>query len=105
MDNQLVNDKNIRFKATRSSGPGGMNVERRSTRVQIWVKVADLPISDDEKKILRQKLAHKMNHDDEIEVTNQEEPSQELNREKAIALMNEFIAEALKKPAPRFPEE
>ncbi len=104
MEPILVTEKNIRFKAVRPGGPGGKGASRRSTKVQIWVKVANLHITDDEKKILRKKLAHRINHNDEIEVSNQEDRLQELNRENALQKMNEIIAEALKKPAPRFPE-
>ncbi len=101
---QFVNESNIREKMTRPSGPGGQNASRRSTRVQIWAKVADLQVSEDEKKIIRKKLAHHINKNDEIEVMNEEDRLQERNKEKAIEVMNQLIAEALKKNPPRFPE-
>lgn len=105
MDSPLVTEKNIRFKATRASGPGGQNAGRRSTRVQIWMKVADLALSDDEKKLVREKLAHRINKNDEIEVSNEEDRLQELNRENAVEKMNEIIIEALKVRKPRYPEQ
>ena len=101
----LINEKNVRFKSARSSGPGGQNANRRSTKVQLWVRVGDLPISEIDKKILRKKLAHHINHLDEIWVENEEERLQEANKEKAFAHLNQLITDALKKEPIRIPTE
>lgn len=97
----LVNEQNVRFKAVRASGPGGQRANRRSTKVQIWVKVSDLPLGGEQKKLIRERLAHHINHNDELEVVNEEERSQELNRDKALERMNQMIEEALRVPPPR----
>ena len=35
----------LRFSASRASGPGGQNVNKRSTKVELRVALADLPLS------------------------------------------------------------
>ena len=96
-----MNEKNVRFKAVRASGPGGQNVNRRSTKVQMWVKIADLPLGEIEKKRIRAKLKNHINLNDELGVINEDERSQELNRDKALEKMNELLTEALKVRKPR----
>jgi len=93
----------VKFKAVRASGPGGQRTNRRSTKVQLWVKISNLPLGEREKKLIRKKLPRHINGRDEIEVMNQEERSQELNRDKALAKLNQLIAGALKIKKPRIP--
>ena len=58
--NMFVNNENIKIKTSRSSGPGGQNINKRSTRIQAWVAIDDLDISEEKKKKLRIKLANKI---------------------------------------------
>lgn len=99
----FATEENIYWKAARSSGPGGQRVNKRSTKVQVWLAVFSLPISDIQKNILRKKLANRINKEDEIEVVCEEERSQKANKEKAINLLNELITEALRPPKKRIP--
>jgi len=101
----LLDESDVNWKAVRASGPGGQRVNRRSIKVQMWVKVADLPLGDKEKKILRVKLVHHLNHKDELEVWCEEERSQEENKDRALARMNKLIGSALKMRAQRIPTE
>jgi len=100
-----IPSEKIKFKAARASGPGGQRTNRRSTKVELWIAVGDLLITDAEKKMAREKLAHHINHNDEIWVTEEEERSQEMNRDKALARLNEMIENAIRIPAPRIPTE
>ncbi|MFH0712447.1 MAG: peptide chain release factor-like protein [Candidatus Jorgensenbacteria bacterium] len=99
----IINSENVRFKAARSSGPGGQKANRRSTKVQLWVKIGDLALSSLEKKRLRKKLVRHINHLDELQVENEEERSQKMNRENAFRKLNELISGALKVPKKRVP--
>ncbi len=101
----LVNKDDVKFKAVRSSGPGGQKASRRSTKVQLWVKIGDLPLTEAEKRRVRRKLERHINHLDELWVENEEERSQELNRKKALQKINDLIEEALKVPPLRIPTE
>lgn len=95
--------ENVRYKAARSGGPGGQNVNKRSTKVQAWVKIGELLLSGEEKKRVRKKLAHRVNKEDELEVESEEERSQEANRERAIERLEEMIEGAIKEHPRRIP--
>lgn len=99
----LITGKDVKFKASRSSGPGGQRANRRSTKVQLWVKIGNLPLTEIEKRRIRKKLAKHINHLDELWVENEEERSQEMNRDNALEHVNELIEKALKVPPRRIP--
>ena len=98
-----VTKENTRFKAVSSSGPGGQNVNKRATKVQVWVKIDNLPISDDEKTAVREKIINHINKRDEFEMFSEEERSQEQNHNHALERMNQMIAETLRVDSPRVP--
>lgn len=101
----IIDHQKVIFKAVRAHGPGGQNANRRSTRVQLWVRIGDLPITDAQKKVLREKLWHHVNRDDEVWVADEEERLQGRNRDKALAHLNSLIEVALRVPPPRIPTE
>jgi len=83
------------MSASRSSGVGGQNVNRRATKVQLHLKVADLPLNDDEKKKIRRKLNRHINENDELFAVCEEERTQLLNRRKAVEHLKALIDSAL----------
>lgn len=99
----FATEENIYWKAARASGPGGQRVNKRSTKVQVWLPISSLLISDVQKNVLREKLIKRINKEDEIEVVCEEERSQKANKEKAILLLNEIIIEALRTQKKRIP--
>ena len=101
----LIGKNQARFKASRSSGPGGQRVNRRSTKVEIWVKVGNLPLSPKDRNLIRRKLARHLNAKDEIWVENQETRSQEANRDLALENLNAMLESALRVPKLRIPTE
>lgn len=101
----IIDPKKVIFKAVRAHGPGGQNANRRSTRVQLWVRIGDLPITEQQKKVLREKLWHHVNREDEIWIADEEERLQSRNKDKALAHLNLMIEGALRVPLPRIPTE
>lgn len=101
----LVGPDDVRFKAVRSSGPGGQRVNRRSTKVQLWVRIGNLRLSDQERRLIRARLEHRINHRDELEVAWEGERLQERNRALALEHLNELLAAALRVPPRRIPTE
>lgn len=96
--------KEIKITASRSSGPGGQNVNKVNTKVEIRLNIASsLLLSDEEKLILLNKLANKINANGELIVTSQSERTQLANKEAAIHKLNRMISNALKVKKKRRP--
>jgi ribosome-associated protein len=84
-----VRDRNFEnefvFQASRSGGPGGQNVNKVSTKVELRFNlVASALFSDEEKAVLTEKLANKINKLGELVLVCQTERSQLSNRDKVI---------------------
>lgn len=93
---------NIEF--VRSSGPGGQNVNKTATKVQLrWPVFASAIFSDEEKRQIAEKLAHRLTQDGDIAIDISEERSQLQNKERAIGLLHDLVAEALEPEVPRIP--
>lgn len=87
----------LSISASRSSGPGGQNVNKVNTKVEVRLNIADSNLLSDEKKVLLfEKLANKINKLGELIVVSQSERTQLQNKEKAIEKLNLLIANALK---------
>lgn len=87
------------FQASRSSGPGGQNVNKVSSKVELRFNFRkSLLLSEEEKAVLAEKLANKINKEEEILLVAQTDRSQLKNREKVLAKFYSMLERAL---APR----
>ena len=91
----------LRAVFSRSGGPGGQNVNKVETRVTIEVDVDALPLPEERKARLRERLASRINRDGVLRVTSQVARSQSDNRDRALARMEELLRESLIEQKPR----
>lgn len=88
----------------RSGGKGGQNVNKTSTKaVARWSVGRSRVLTWEEKARVRAKLANRLNNNDEIVVTSEEERSQPQNRALAIARLQALVSKALQVPKKRRP--
>lgn len=86
------------IKATRSSGKGGQNVNKVSSRIQLFYDVVNSNgISDEEKKMIRHKLKNKLSDEGVLLLDVQEDRSQLANKKIALKKLEEVLTNALKK--------
>ena len=84
------------FSATRSSGPGGQNVNKVNTQVELRFSVKNSGLfSDKEKDSIFLKLKNRINSEGEFIVTSQTGRTQLDNKEKALEKFYELIEKAL----------
>ncbi len=94
--------KEFEFITSRSSGPGGQNVNKVNSKVELRFSVFDSSIlSQEEKETIFKKLYHHINSQGILSVTAQTERSQVLNKEIAIQKFYQWIELALKPVKPR----
>lgn len=92
-------DLELRF--SRSGGPGGQNVNRRDTRVELLFDVgASSALSQRQRERVLTKLAGRIDAAGRLRVVADEERTQARNRAVAAERMRALLAEALK-PDPR----
>jgi ribosome-associated protein len=90
----------LRWKFTRSSGPGGQHVNTSDSRVQLTWSIADSAVlSEDQREVLRGMLDGRLVAGT-ITVTASEQRSQLRNRELALARLRALLRDALAPPAP-----
>jgi ribosome-associated protein len=86
----------IEFRASRASGPGGQNVNKRATRVEArWNVLASDALSEEERSRVLERLASRISKDGVLRVVAYRERTQERNKELALELMQGLVREAL----------
>ena len=97
-------NQELSFSFSRSSGPGGQNVNKVNTKVTLRFSIAESDILTDEQKgILEEKLANQMTKEGEVLLTCQDSRSQLKNKEEAVRKLYDLLNEALKKKKKRKP--
>lgn len=100
----LLDERDLSESFVRASGPGGQNVNKVSTAVQLRFVANGLTVLPDEvRERLRRLAGKRMTGEGDILITAQRFRTQERNREDALARLVELLKAATEKPKPRRP--
>jgi ribosome-associated protein len=101
-DTIAIDEREIEESFIRSSGPGGQNVNKLSTAVQLRFDARRSPSLPNDVSIRLQRLAgSRLTKDGVIVITAQSYRTQERNRDDALARLLDLIREAAIPPKPR----
>lgn len=86
----------IRFRTSRSSGPGGQNVNKLDTRVDVLLDLAAIPgLTAEQRTLLEHRLASRIDRTGVLHVSSQRHRSQWQNKQQAIERLVELLDAAL----------
>jgi ribosome-associated protein len=92
----------LRLQFARSGGPGGQNVNKVNSKVQLWVAIGDLTgLHPGATARLRALAVSRLTDADEIHITSEEHRTQTGNRRAVMERLRELIVEAQKRPTIR----
>jgi ribosome-associated protein len=98
----VIPDADLTFSAIRSPGPGGQNVNKVATAVQMRFDLRNTQALDAAvKQRLRARAGHRLNDDGTLLFVARAHRSQERNRADAMERLRQLILESLEPPRPR----
>ena len=101
-NNIFISERELGFKFSKSSGPGGQNVNKVNTRVTVFFNVVENEnLSNLQKKQILTKLATRIDKNGVIRIISQKHRTQRANRQAAIEKLADLLKQAIKKKTVR----
>lgn len=95
--NLVIPFSEIHWRFSRSSGPGGQNVNKTATRVTLSFNVDDSPsLTDPQKRMIHSRLKKRIDTNGNLNVVVEDERSQHRNRQIALERFQRHLRKALK---------
>jgi len=92
----------LRIGFARSGGPGGQNVNKVASKVELrWAPAASSALSEEERERILRRLAGRLTAAGDLVVTSSHTRDQSRNREDACRKLAALIRAALARPKPR----
>jgi ribosome-associated protein len=99
-----IADGELAFTTSRSSGPGGQNVNKVNTRVTLLFDLeASTSLSAQQRELLRSRLPGRISKDGVLRVVSQRHRTQLANRDAAVERFVELVRTALTEEPVRVP--
>lgn len=97
-----IGEEELAFRFTRSGGPGGQNVNKVSSRVELLFDVKNSPsLTDEEKARVMHALRSRLDADGVLRLASQESRSQWKNRQRVVEKFAALMRTALSRPKAR----
>ncbi len=97
-----ISEGELRFTVSRSSGPGGQNVNKLNTKVTLWFDVVSSPnLSDEQKRAILARLGHRVSSKGVLRLVSQRSRSQAANKEAVLERFVQLLRDALRPERPR----
>jgi len=94
--------KELQFKAVRSSGPGGQHVNKTASKVEVYFNLlASEGLTAGEKKLLKVRLATRINSEGVLSLQNSESRSQHRNKKLSVERLIALLEKNLQVAKPR----
>ncbi len=101
-DEVAIDDGELRFEFSRSSGPGGQNVNKVETKVRLLFDVrGSRSLTSGQRSRIEERLATRITKDGVLHVSSQRHRTREVNRRATIERFVELMADALEEAEPR----
>jgi ribosome-associated protein len=96
--------KELTFKTSRSGGKGGQNVNKVSSKVElIFNPQNSLLFTNDEKVLLLERLANRLDSEGNLHIVSQEDRSQLLNKQRTVIKLVKLLNQCLQVEKKRKP--
>lgn len=97
-----IPEDRLKFRFSRSSGPGGQNVNKVNTRITVFFDVKDCEeFTESQKRRILKKLHTRTSKQGVVRVSSQKHRSQKQNRDAAVEKLHELLEDALRRSPKR----
>ncbi len=100
---RIVPEAALTWRTSTSGGPGGQHANRTASRVELIVRIADLPLEPREVALVYERLANRVTGAGELVTGCSDTRDQHRNKRIAERRMEQLIAEALRTHRHRIP--
>ncbi|MBI2522563.1 MAG: aminoacyl-tRNA hydrolase [Bdellovibrio sp.] len=101
MDHEAI-AKEVTFTAIRGRGPGGQNVNKVSSAAHmLWAFLDSNTLTQEQKDLIRSKLANSINKDNLLYIRSDEFRDLERNKERCLKKLEIMLKSAFHRPKPR----